>query len=229
MFCHNCGKQIPDDTSFCRYCGAPQKEAQPAPPQQAAYQPPTQVPAPPAPVQPQQAAYQPAPQAPQQAAYQPQPSARQSPAQPQERVAAGILGALLGALPGVLLMYILFKMDFVASLTGIAMLLCAVWGYKHFGRELSKKGVFFSILVVIVMIYLGNRLCWAGELRDMMAPSSSIPWYFFHLNDMLKIRGHHSIRDAYYECLMKQYAFAALGAVFLTVNLFRGSRAAKKK
>lgn len=26
MFCHNCGKQIPDNTKFCRYCGAAQEE-----------------------------------------------------------------------------------------------------------------------------------------------------------------------------------------------------------
>jgi len=31
MFCHNCGKQIPDDTRFCRYCGAAQGGVQRAP------------------------------------------------------------------------------------------------------------------------------------------------------------------------------------------------------
>lgn len=32
MFCHNCGKQIPDGTKFCHYCGAPQEAgSQPEP------------------------------------------------------------------------------------------------------------------------------------------------------------------------------------------------------
>ncbi len=31
MFCHNCGKQIPDGSRFCHYCGAPQAAAGSAP------------------------------------------------------------------------------------------------------------------------------------------------------------------------------------------------------
>lgn len=31
MFCYNCGKQIPDDTRFCSYCGAAQMQAPRAP------------------------------------------------------------------------------------------------------------------------------------------------------------------------------------------------------
>lgn len=31
MFCHNCGKQIPDGTRFCHYCGAVQDRVQSAP------------------------------------------------------------------------------------------------------------------------------------------------------------------------------------------------------
>lgn len=56
MFCHNCGKQIPDATKFCHYCGALQDAAQDAaaaqavpPPQPGACQPAAPAPASPAP------------------------------------------------------------------------------------------------------------------------------------------------------------------------------------
>ncbi len=33
MFCKQCGKQVPDGAKFCRYCGAPMAQAQPAAPE----------------------------------------------------------------------------------------------------------------------------------------------------------------------------------------------------
>ena len=86
MFCINCGKQIPDMSSFCQYCGsqvmaAPQQAPQPAP-QQVVPQPQMQVPQQQAPMQqmyaaqpPMQqmyAAQAPMQQVPQQAVMQPQ-------------------------------------------------------------------------------------------------------------------------------------------------------------
>lgn len=227
MFCHNCGNQIPDGTNFCHYCGAaqsaptavtpqPVQQAQPQP-QPAAYQP-AQVQAQqityPAPqqVQAQQATYQaqqPTYQPPQPGAYQPQqaayqPPAPQPPAAPQERVFAGIMGALLGSAVGVILMLILFSMNYISSLTGGIMLACAAWGYAHFGKVLNKRGIVLSVLVVIVMIYIGNALCWSNV-------------YFTE-----------ATYEFYYESLAKQYLFAAIGVVFLLINLSRGNRAAKK-
>ena len=107
MFCMNCGKQIPDESVFCQYCGKPvvmvAPQVQPAPvaapqPQPApAYTPaPQQVapqPAPAAPVYPQvpqQVAPQPVPvapaytPAPQQVAPQPAPAAPVYPQVPQQ-------------------------------------------------------------------------------------------------------------------------------------------------
>ena len=76
MFCINCGKQIPDMSSFCQYCGSqvmavPQQAPQPAP-QQVVPQPQMQVPQQQAPMQQMYAAQPPMQQVPQQAVMQPQ-------------------------------------------------------------------------------------------------------------------------------------------------------------
>ena len=80
MFCINCGKQIPDMSSFCQYCGsqvmaAPQQAPQPAP-QQVVPQPQMQVPQQQAPMQQMYAA-----QPPMQQMYAAQPPMQQVPQQ----------------------------------------------------------------------------------------------------------------------------------------------------
>lgn len=197
MYCPHCGKQIPDNTKFCRYCGAEQTRGTAAAGEPFVYAEPSG-----------------APQAPQ---------ARQ----PKERVGAGILGALLGSLVGVVVMLLLDRLGYVSSLSGIIMLAGAVWGYAHFGKALSTKGILICVPIVIAMVYVGSRLCWAVTIHGLYPPSG--PNYldlFVHLPQQLKAGG---LEDQYYEYLVQQYAFAALGVVLLVINVIRGNRAAKKK
>jgi len=200
MFCHNCGKQIPDDTRFCHYCGAAQEEVRNAPVQ------------PPPPAQPVQ---------------QPQPAVRQE--QVREQVLPGILGALLCSLAGVAVMVLLHKLGYVSSLSGIIMLVCSVWGYAHFGKEMSKKGIILSVLVTILMIYLGHRLCWVIILYEREYRGASFISCFFPIFKTVPVytsRGRY--HDAYTEGLMQQYAFAAAGMIIFGINYVRSNRAAKK-
>jgi len=198
MFCHNCGGEIPNDTKFCRYCGAAQGKGQNAPES-----------APP--VQPQQASWQ----------------AQSQPTASQEHVLPGIFGAFLCSLAGVAVMVLLNNMGYVSSLSGIVMLACTVWGYSHFSKAMSKKGIIFSVLIVIAMIYVGNRLCWAIMFRKANSPSSPLTdiLFFFRRLPLVNLR----MVEAYQESLIQQYAFAAVGVIFLVINLVRGNRAGKKK
>ena len=56
MFCPNCGKQLPDDSTFCEHCGtkieAEQPKAAPSAPAQSPVQPSVQAPVPSQPAQP---------------------------------------------------------------------------------------------------------------------------------------------------------------------------------
>lgn len=232
MFCHNCGKQIPDGIKFCNYCGAAQEGDQSAPASAA--------PPPVPPVQPQSTSWQAQPQqapqqaswqaqpqpAPQTAFWQTQPEPQSTVGQTQERVLPGILGALLCSLAGVVFMVLLRQIGYVSSLSGIIMLACTAWGYAHFGKTMSTKGIVFSILIVIAMIYVGNRFCWAIIVRRSISPSSpftDILFYFLHLP--LLGRG---MAEAYQRTLFQQYSYAAVGVIFLVVYLVRGNRAGKK-
>lgn len=237
MFCHNCGKQIPDDTRFCHYCGVAQDGGQSASASAA-----------PPPVQPQptprqttwQAQPQQAPQqtvwqaqsqsAPQQTAWQAQSQAspQQTAGQERERVLPGVLGAFLCSLVGVVVMVVLHRIGFVSSLSGIIMLVCTVWGYTHFSKVMSRKGVVFSVLIVILMIYVGNRINWAFIFLKNMSPSASV-LNVFHFFRILPNVLNNRMTEHYQNSLFQQYAYAAAGMIFLGIYLVRGNRSGKKK
>ena len=41
------------------------------------------------------------------------------------------------------------------------MAVCALKGYELLGGKLTKKGVIISVVIMIVMIYVGDRVDWA--------------------------------------------------------------------
>lgn len=201
MFCHNCGKQIPDDTRFCHYCGAAQDEVQGAP----------------------EPAAQPIPSQP----ISNQPiSSQPTAAGERERVVAGIFGALLCSLAGVVVMLVLRRIGYVASLSGIIMMVCTAWGYAHFGKVMSKKGIVFSVLIVIIMIYIGHGMYWSAIVLGSDLYNGAR--FFFSVGVLGLLKRNRGMFEAWQRGLFEQYAYAAVGMIFVVINLVRGNRAKKK-
>lgn len=112
MFCSFCGKEIPDNSSTCQFCGAALPQAQQQTPYQAPQQTPQQMPYQAPYGAPQQAPYQAPQQAPYQAPYQGQYNAPYTPPTPPKKkskapmiigiivgviVVLGIIGAIAGS------------------------------------------------------------------------------------------------------------------------------------
>ena len=62
----------------------------------------------------------------------------------QENVVAGLVGAFLGALLGVVCTVVIGQLGYVASLSGLIMAVGALKGYELLGGRLSKKGAVIS-------------------------------------------------------------------------------------
>lgn len=126
-----------------------------------------------------------------------------------ENVVGGIVGALLGSLIGVVCIVVLGQMGWVAAVSGAVLAVCTIKGYELLGGKLTKKGVVISILFMILMTYVGNRLDWAIEV---------VKYY-----DMNIFEGFNSIplcleygiieSSSYILYLVELYIFTALGAV----------------
>lgn len=76
----------------------------------------------------------------------------------QENTAAGILGALIGSLAGVICIILISRLNFVASVSGLVMAVCALKGYEKLAGTLSKKGAVLSGVIIVIMTYLAHHL-----------------------------------------------------------------------
>ena len=84
--------------------------------------------------------------------------------QKKENIVGGIVGALIGSLVGVLCIVLLSQLGYVAALSGAVMAVGVLKGYELLGGKLTKKGIIISVVVMLIMTYMGDRLDWAIRL-----------------------------------------------------------------
>lgn len=141
--------------------------------------------------------------------------------QKKENVVGGIVGALLGSLLGVAAIVLLGQMGYVAALSGIILGVCTLKGYELLGGRLSKKGIVISVVLMIAMVYVGNRIDWSisvlqyFEGLDILTAFRSIP---------VLLDGGYLDAGSYYGNLALVYLFTAVGAVPNIVNMLRAKK-----
>lgn len=81
-----------------------------------------------------------------------------------ENVLAGTVGALLFSLVGGVLWYVLYQVGFLAGISGIVGVICAIKGYSVFAKRESKKGVIISLICAVVVMILAWYLCLASDV-----------------------------------------------------------------
>ncbi len=68
-----------------------------------------------------------------------------------ENVVAGVVGAFLGSLLGVVCTVVIGQLGYVASISGLIMAVGALKGYELLAGRLSKKGALISSVLIVVM------------------------------------------------------------------------------
>lgn len=126
-----------------------------------------------------------------------------------ENVAAGIVGAFLGSLIGVVCTVIIGQMGYVASISGLVMAVCAPKGYEMLGGMLSKKGAAVSSVLILLMTFFAHRLTWA------IAVSSELDWGILEAYRSISFLLERGMLKsaAYWGDLVMLYLFTLLGAV----------------
>jgi len=82
-----------------------------------------------------------------------------------------VLGAVVGAIPGVILVILVAKMGFVASICGAAMAIGIFAGYTFMtkdGEIDTKTGLLICAIVMIVGIYFAVRTSWCMEIATLL-------------------------------------------------------------
>lgn len=145
--------------------------------------------------------------------------AEQEKANKKENLVGGIVGALLGSLVGVLCIVLLSQLGYVAALSGVVMAVGVLKGYELLGGRLTKKGIVISIIVMLLMTYLGDRLDWAIRMmRDGGFGDLGYNVFECYRAVSRALKAGIIEKGAYIGNLVLLYMFLLLGAVPTIIN-----------
>lgn len=129
-----------------------------------------------------------------------------------ENIPRGVLGALAGGLIGAAAIVLLGRLGYVAALSGMVLGYCTIGGYRRGAGKLSAAGIAVSVAVMILAVYLGNRVDIAFDAVKELDLSFAQAFAWMHeLVDA----------DAYTRNLVVLYLFSAIGAVPAALSAHR--------
>lgn len=112
-----------------------------------------------------------------------------------ENKIAGICGAFLFALPGGVVWYLLYRIGFIASISCLIAIVCAMKGYTLFSKKESTFGVIASTVVTVLVMILAWYFCLATDVYEACAA-----WY---------ANGEIDYAPTFVESLASAYLFLA--------------------
>lgn len=139
-----------------------------------------------------------------------------------ENVIGGVVGAFLGSLLGAVCIILVSQLGYVAAISGLVMAICTLKGYTLLGGKLTAKGIVISVVIMLLMTYMADRLDWAivvaRELEeDLFVSYQAIPEL---------ISAEVIAASDYYANLGMVYLFLVVGAVPTVWAAVRGRGAA---
>lgn len=81
-----------------------------------------------------------------------------------ENIDMGVVGAVLGALIGGAIWVGVYQLGYIVAIAAYLMVVCAVKGYEKLAGSLSKKGLWISIIVSIIVLFLAEYVCIGVEI-----------------------------------------------------------------
>lgn len=133
----------------------------------------------------------------------------------------GLVGAFLGSLIGAALWVAIYKLGYIAGIAGAVTGICAMKGYEMLGKFLDKKGVVGSVIIMLLTIYLANRLAWSWEAYDALKDYGYTFADSYRELDM--ILSETNLTAGYYGDLVIGYILTLLCSFRNIISAFRAS------
>lgn len=84
----------------------------------------------------------------------------------EENVLFGIIGAFLFSLVGGLLYVLLDRIGFIAAISGLVAVVCAIKGYTFFAKKETKRGTVISVIIAALVIILAWYVSFCIDLTQ---------------------------------------------------------------
>ena len=79
----------------------------------------------------------------------------------------GLIGAILGSLIGVALWVVINRLGYVAAISGLVMVFCALKGFGMLGGKVDKKGLVTGLLVCVAMLVFAQGICYGLDIHEV--------------------------------------------------------------
>jgi hypothetical protein len=149
-----------------------------------------------------------------------------------ENVLAGIVGAFLFALAGGALWFVLYLVGFIAAISGLVGVICAIKGYSVFAKKESVKGIVIAVVMTLLVIVIAWYFCLSYD-----AYIAHQQWFEegeidYTITFIEAVRGSHiyltdpDIGPSYWGDLGLGLLFCVIGGGSYVVNKIRNAKAA---
>ena len=82
----------------------------------------------------------------------------------EENVLFGIVGAFLFSLVGGIIYYVLYQIGYIAGISGLIGVICAIKGYAIFAKKESIRGVVIAIIMAVVVLVIAWYFCLSNDV-----------------------------------------------------------------
>lgn len=145
----------------------------------------------------------------------------QASAQKKDNPVAGVAGALLGSLIGVVLWVAVYQIGFIAGIVGFVMAVCCIGGYQKFSGKLTKTGLILSIVIAIVMLFAAEYISVGIEIYTVFKEYDVSFTIISGLRAVPTFLGESEILSAMLKDLAIGYVLMAISSVGYIRNVFR--------
>ena len=151
-----------------------------------------------------------------------------------ENVLAGIVGAFLFSLVGGVLWFIIYRIGFIAGISGLIGAICAIKGYFVFSKKESVKGIVISVVIALLVIVIAWYFCLAYDVYDVHKLWFEEGEIDYTLTFFEAVRGSHyyltdpEIAPAYFGDLAIGLLFCIAGGGSYVVNKIKAAKQGKK-
>lgn len=152
----------------------------------------------------------------------------QIPVVERENVLAGTVGALLFSLAGGVLWFLLYQVGFVAAISGLVGVICAIKGYAIFAKKESLKGVIIAVIAAVITMIIAWYLCMSLDIYKAYQDGYAAGEVDFTITFAEAVRGAWTFLEEP-EIAMAYYKDLGIGLLLCIIGAFRSVSDAVKR
>ena len=142
-----------------------------------------------------------------------------------ERVALGILGALIGSCIGAAAIILLGHFGYVTAISGLVMAFATVLLYRLFSGKLTVRGGIICLAIMIIMTFAAHYIVYSNQFAEQFSFLGLDLWGAAKtMPKLYSVEQFREFRRGFFGYLWLLYLYVFVGCVPFIVSLFRKER-----